>query len=191
MPNLVPNSEQSINLSFVLQELVVRKAQAVEYLSQHHGLQVGLGIDEIVRNHHWKTAELDRSLHEFTISGEPMEFAVVGKSVLKFSTLTTRIPKLSEEPRPTRRRNRGSSLIAGDLFNIDRGSIEIERELTKTLKVCVKNENNSAAVLVLLVRPKKHRPSVLEETDLFLTPRQLRLQLCTEIGEIHTTSVTA
>src|ERR1035438_3993877 len=191
MADLVPDSKQSINLSFVLRELVVRKAQSVEDLSQHHRLQVGLGIDEIVRDRHWKTVELDRSLHEFTISSEPMKFAVIRKGVFKFSTLSTRIPEFFEEPRPTGSRDRGRGLITSNLLSIDRGSIEIERELTEAFKVCVKDEYQSTTVLILLVRPKEHCPSVLEETDLVLTPSQLRLDLCTEIREVHETSATA
>jgi hypothetical protein len=154
MSDLVPNSEQSIDLSVVLGELVMRKAQPVEDLSQHNRLQVGLSIDEIVRDRYRQTVELDRSLHEFTISGEPMKFAVIRKGVFELSTLSVRIPKFLEKLCPTSSRDCRRCLTTGDLFSIDRGAIEIEREFTEPFEVCIKDENHSTAVLILLVRLK-------------------------------------
>jgi hypothetical protein len=59
MRDLVPNSQESINLSFVLRELVMRKTQPVEDLPQHHWLQVRLGIDEIIRDRNGEAVELN------------------------------------------------------------------------------------------------------------------------------------
>jgi hypothetical protein len=69
-----------------------------------------------------------------------MKFSVVRKGVLKFSTFSARIPQFFEELRPTSGRDCGRCLITGDLFPINRGSIEIEREFTEPFKVCVKDE---------------------------------------------------
>ena len=154
MPNLVPNSEQSIDLSFVLRELVMWKAQPVEDFPQHNRLQVGLSIDEIVRDRYRQTIELGRSLHEFAISGEPMEFAVIRKGVFELSTLSARIPEFFEELCPASSRDCRSCLTTGHLLSIDRDAIEIERELTEPFEVCVKDENHGTAVLILLVRLK-------------------------------------
>jgi hypothetical protein len=69
-----------------------------------------------------------------------MKLAVVGKGMFKLSTFSAWITEFFEEPRPASGRDCGRCLTTGDLLSIDCGSIEVECELTETLKVCVKDE---------------------------------------------------
>ena len=80
--------------------------------------------------------------------------------------------------------------MTSDLFAVDRGSIEVKRKLTEPFEVSVKNKNHGAPILILFFHLNERRASILEETDLCLTPRQLRFQLSAEIGEIHWISTT-